>query len=63
VHGCPNCGYAGENAANDAGFEQVDYVPSGGRTKKPAAPAWLWPLAIGILLIVFFGLVVLYFRL
>lgn len=63
VHGCPNCGYAGENPSSDAGFEQVDYAPSGGRKNPKATPSWLWPLAIGILLIVFIGLVILYFQL
>lgn len=63
VHGCPNCGYAGVDTSNDAGFEQVDYAPSPGRNKTTAKPPWLWPLAIGILLIVFVGLVILYFQL
>ncbi|MFW6293846.1 MAG: double zinc ribbon domain-containing protein [Spirochaetota bacterium] len=63
VHGCPNCGYAGVNASNENGFEQVDYTPGRASRKPPATPPWLWPLAIGVLLIVFAGLVILYLQL
>jgi ssDNA-binding Zn-finger/Zn-ribbon topoisomerase 1 len=69
--GCPNCGYAGGDPVQDRGFEQVDYTPESGgkargagRTRSSAqTPGWVWPLAIGILLAVFIGLVVLYSRL
>ncbi|MFP4113665.1 MAG: double zinc ribbon domain-containing protein [Spirochaetota bacterium] len=69
VHGCPNCGYAGGDAGAEHGFEQVDYEPergergSGGRSRGSGTPDWVWPLAIGILLVVFVGLVVVYLKL
>lgn len=66
-HGCPNCGYAGGSADRQSGFEQVDYTPGmadeGRSRRKSPTPGWVWPLAIGILLVVFAGLVVLYSRL
>lgn len=64
INGCPNCGYAGVNAEHERGFEQVDYASGGpGRGRKPTTPIWVWPLAIGILLVVFAGLVIVYLRL
>lgn len=59
IHGCPNCGYAGGDPAQQNGFEQIDYGTTG-PAKKPSTPAWVWPLAIAILLIVFGVLVLLY---
>ena len=64
LHGCPNCGYAGEQGGSERGFEQVDYpgtTPS--RGSRSATPGWVWPLAIGVLLLVFAGLVVIYLSL
>ncbi len=62
IHGCPNCGYAGRTPDHQGGFEQVDY-PVASRRPRASAPGWVWPLAIGILLLVFLGLVVVYLRL
>ncbi len=61
IRGCPNCGYAGGSADRDEGFEQVDY-PVRARRPRAQTPVWVWPLAIGILLVVFLGLVLVYLR-
>lgn len=63
VHGCPNCGYAGGSTEREVGFEQVDYTPPARSIAKQRAPGWVWPLAIGILLVVFAGLIVVYLSL
>ena len=63
VHGCPNCGYAGGTTERDDGFEQVDYAPAARPGPKARTPGWVWPLAIGILLVVFAGLIVVYLSL
>ncbi|MFW5743187.1 MAG: zinc ribbon domain-containing protein [Spirochaetota bacterium] len=63
VHGCPNCGYAGGATGRNDGFEQVDYTPPARPGRKERTPAWVWPLAIGILLVVFAGLIVVYLNL
>lgn len=62
VRGCPNCGYAGGVSNREEGFEQVDY-PVGGRSSASGPPRWLWPLAIGVLIVVFVGLVLVYLSL
>jgi hypothetical protein len=68
IQGCPNCGYAGGSTGNEDGFEQVDYHDSSAeardrRRPRTRTPGWVWPLAIGILLIVFLGLVLVYLNL
>ncbi len=63
VHGCPNCGYAGGATERDDGFEQVDYAPAARSGPRTSTPGWVWPLAIGILLVVFAALVVVYLSL
>ena len=65
LNGCPNCGYAGgspDGRGGRGGFDPVDYGASPPR-RKPDTPAWVWPLAMGILLVAFLGLVVIYLRL
>ncbi len=62
VHGCPNCGYAGGPPDSHEGFEQVDY-PTVAPQQRAKAPAWVWPLAMGILGLAFLGLVLVYLRL
>ena len=63
-HGCPNCGYAGANADQSAGFETLDYDSAGNSPTRSVAgtPKWVWPLAIGILIIVFGALVLIYLQ-
>lgn len=63
VHGCPNCGYAGGSTGREDGFEQVDYTPPKPPANERMTPGWVWPLAIGILLVVFAGLIVIYLNL
>jgi ssDNA-binding Zn-finger/Zn-ribbon topoisomerase 1 len=64
IHGCPNCGYAGADTGRRKGFEQVDYEPrASGQRPSAGTPGWVWPLAIGILLLAFLGLVLIYLRL
>lgn len=62
IHGCPNCGYAGGATGQENGFEQVDYA-AGKPQRTGSTPGWVWPLAIGILLVVFLGLIVVYLNL
>ncbi len=62
VRGCPNCGYAG-SAAGSRGLEAVEYWPASGAAPKAKTPGWVWPLALGILGLVFGALVLLYLSL
>ncbi len=62
LNGCPNCGYAGTANDSSVGLDPVDY-PGNRTRRRPDTPVWAWPLAIGILLVVFVGLVVVYLRL
>jgi hypothetical protein len=60
--GCPNCGYAGDTREQKANFETVDLTPRSGAPVKQIPP-WVFPLAVGVLLVVFGILVILYLRL
>ena len=64
VQGCPNCGYAGGDPGDNLGFETLD-LGNTQRNRPPrvGTPAWVYPLAAGIILAVFAGLVVIYLRL
>ena len=65
--GCPNCGYsAGSNAANGIEIESYDPAdPEYGTPRRavPTRPAWVFPLALVILAVVFVGLAVAYINL
>ena len=64
IQGCPKCGYAGGAPGQDQGFETLD-LGAGGRSRppKPRTPAWVYPLAAGIIIVIFAGLVIIYLRL
>lgn len=64
VRGCPNCGYAADVSAAAEGFETFDLSPAGVRPRaRSGVPAWVYPLAAGIILLLFGGLVLIYLRL
>jgi len=63
IHGCPNCGYAGGDPSRDEGFEQIDYAVAPRPRTRTGTPSWVWPLAIGTLLVLFAALVVVYLSL
>jgi len=64
VQGCPNCGYAGRVPGAGHAFETVDLEEKGrSRPLKPRTPAWVYPLAAGMIIVAFAVLVVIYLRL
>ena len=64
IQGCPKCGYAGGAPGQDQGFETLDLGEQNrSRPPKPRTPAWVYPLAAGIIIVVFVGLVIIYLRL
>lgn len=64
VQGCPNCGYAGAVPGLDEGFETVDLAePGRSGPRRSRTPGWVFPLAAGIIIVVFAGLVFIYLRL
>lgn len=64
ISGCPNCGYAAGAPGAAEGFETFDLSRAGARSRPRArVPAWVYPLAAGIVLLLFGGLVLVYLRL
>ncbi len=64
VQGCPNCGHAGGVPGADQGFETFDIRETGARRpSKPPTPVWVYPLAAGLIIVVFAALVLIYLRL